>query len=155
MLTYILDPTSEKREAIQYYGKISGLKIINILNGVESVYDRNNEQLNLPNTLSHVESEDFLKAFVNCSYVYVNELKKAKRILIVYGQDNPSEECRKALELFTSKYNCIIINDHIANVSLEHSLKPWNLNKAISTQEFLQNLAPNILITLGGRLALR
>lgn len=69
LLTYILDPTAEKRAAIKFYQEKSGLKVINILDGVERVWKRNKEILNLPNILENVESEDFLKAFMNASYV--------------------------------------------------------------------------------------
>lgn len=69
LLTYILDPTPEKREAIQFYGEKMGIKVVNILNGVESVWNRNKNLLNLPNVVEHVEAEDFLKAFMNASYV--------------------------------------------------------------------------------------
>lgn len=69
LLTYILDPTPEKRKAIQYYVEKSGLKVVNILNGVQRVWEQNKNILNLPNVIENVESEDFLKAFMNASYV--------------------------------------------------------------------------------------
>lgn len=69
LLTYILDPTPEKREAILYYQNKLGIKVVNILNGVQWAWNRNKELLNLPNTIPDVEAEDFLKAFMNASYV--------------------------------------------------------------------------------------
>lgn len=69
LLTYILDPTPEKRAAIQYYGEKSGLKVVNILNGAEYVRERNKKLLSLPNVIDNVESEDFLKAFMEAEYV--------------------------------------------------------------------------------------
>ena len=69
LLTYILDPTPEKREAILYYAEKTGLKLVNILNGVPSVWKRNKDLLNLPNTIADVGAEEFLKAFKNASYV--------------------------------------------------------------------------------------
>lgn len=69
LLTYILDPTPEKREAILYYGEKSGLKVVNMLNGVKEVWQKNKERLNLPNVIENVEAEDFLKAFMHASYV--------------------------------------------------------------------------------------
>lgn len=69
LLTYILDPTPEKRKAILAYGKKLGLKIVNILNGVPSVWQRNKELLDLPNVVPDVGAEDFLKAFMNASYI--------------------------------------------------------------------------------------
>lgn len=69
LLSYILDPTPEKKEAIKYYGKTLGIKTVNILNGVQSVWQRNKELLDLPNTLENVDTEDFIKAFMNAEYV--------------------------------------------------------------------------------------
>lgn len=69
LLTYILDPTPEKRAAILFYGEKLGIKVVNILNGVENVWNRNKGLLNLPNVVEHVDAEDFLKAFMNASYV--------------------------------------------------------------------------------------
>ncbi|MDR2648209.1 MAG: polysaccharide pyruvyl transferase family protein [Clostridiales bacterium] len=69
MLTYILDPTPEKRAAIEYYSGLTGLTAINILDGRSDLWVQNNEKLNLPNTPSGVIAEDFLKGFINASFV--------------------------------------------------------------------------------------
>lgn len=69
MLTYILDPTPEKRRAIQYYGEKLGVRVVNILDGMLGNWKRNKEELNLPNILENVGVEDFLKAYINASYV--------------------------------------------------------------------------------------
>jgi 2-succinyl-5-enolpyruvyl-6-hydroxy-3-cyclohexene-1-carboxylate synthase len=69
MLTYILDPTPEKREAILYYGKKLGLKAVNLLSGVKSVFSRNRDLLNLPNMLENVDAGDFIKAFMDAEYI--------------------------------------------------------------------------------------
>lgn len=67
LLTYILDPTPEKREAILYYAKQTGLQIVNILSGNPN--ERNKNLLDLPGTLEDVGAEDFLKAFANADFV--------------------------------------------------------------------------------------
>lgn len=69
LLAYILDPSQEKREAIQYYAAKLGLKAIIILDGIQSDWERRKKILNLPNVLENVESEDLLKAIMNASYV--------------------------------------------------------------------------------------
>lgn len=69
LLTYILDPTPEKRRLIIECAEKLNLKVINILNGVERAWQHNKELLNLPNTLENVGAEDFIKAFANASYV--------------------------------------------------------------------------------------
>ncbi len=69
ILTYILDPTEEKRQAIIYYASQLGIKVINLLDGAEHVREKNKRLLNLPNIVENVSAEDFLKAFYNAKYV--------------------------------------------------------------------------------------
>lgn len=69
ILTYILDPTPEKREAIKSYSEKLGIKAINILDGFSANYDRNKNALNLPNTLPNIWCADFLKYYMNAKYV--------------------------------------------------------------------------------------
>ncbi len=83
---------------------------------------------------------------------WVDALKHSKRILVVYGQNaRPTKKQLENIEKFASKYNCVIVNDHIANLNSEYSLKPFNMLTAISNAEFNDNLAPDILITVGGK----
>lgn len=69
MLTYILDPTPQKREAIQWYSEKLGIKAINILDGFSQGYEDNKNLLNLPNTLPNIWCADFLKYFINADFV--------------------------------------------------------------------------------------
>ena len=69
ILTYILDPNEEKRNAIIYYAKHLGVKVINLLDGDTYVREKNRKILNLPNILENIEAEDFLKTFYNAKYV--------------------------------------------------------------------------------------
>lgn len=69
LLTYILDPTPEKRKAIEFYSKKLGLKAVNILDGFSGIYERNRKALDLPNTLPNIWCADFLKYFSNASFV--------------------------------------------------------------------------------------
>lgn len=69
ILTYILDPNEEKRNAIIYYAKQLGVKVINLLDGDTYVREKNRKILNLPNILENIEAEDFLKTFYNAKYV--------------------------------------------------------------------------------------
>lgn len=80
------------------------------------------------------------------------EMKKSSRILIVYGQNPPANERQiKFIETFIEKYNCVIVTDLISNLNCKHCLKPYNMLLAISQQEFDEQLAPDILITVGGK----
>ena len=83
---------------------------------------------------------------------WVNALSKSKRILLVYGQNYPAtEEQNKFIEAFVSKFNCVVLTDHISNLSCSYSLKPYNMLRAISQKEFDDNLSPDILISVGGK----
>ncbi len=69
IVTYMLDPTEEKRRAIQYYCEESGMKAYNILDGDPRVYDKNNKILDLPDTMGKIGAEDFLRLYQNASLV--------------------------------------------------------------------------------------
>ena len=69
ILTYILDPTPEKRRAIQYYCKASGLRAINILDGNHMHFERNKRILNLPGIVDDLCAHDLMKLYVNCEFV--------------------------------------------------------------------------------------
>lgn len=82
----------------------------------------------------------------------VNALKQARRILVVYGQNPPpTAKQLKDIEEFASKFNCVIVTDHISNLDCAYSLKPYNMLQTISNDEFNQQLSPDILITVGGK----
>ncbi|MCD8290272.1 MAG: 2-succinyl-5-enolpyruvyl-6-hydroxy-3-cyclohexene-1-carboxylic-acid synthase [Prevotella sp.] len=82
----------------------------------------------------------------------VNDLKKSKRILIVYGQNvAPNDKQKRNIELFASKYNCVILTDHISNLNVKYSMAPYNMLQSISQAKFNENLTPDILISVGGR----
>lgn len=83
---------------------------------------------------------------------WVKELKKSQRILVVYGQQSPlSVEEKKYVEAFASKYNCVIVTEHISNYEGLYALKPANLLLSISQKDFDEQLSPDILITVGGK----
>lgn len=69
ILTYILDPTPEKREAIQYYCEISGMKAYNVLDGDPRKYDKNKLLLDLPDIMDKIGADDFMKLYMNASLV--------------------------------------------------------------------------------------
>ena len=69
ILTYILDPTEEKRKAIKYYGEKSKKKVLNILDGDPRFYEKNKTLLNLPNTLEQIGADDFIKLFKNADFI--------------------------------------------------------------------------------------
>ncbi|MCM1167304.1 MAG: 2-succinyl-5-enolpyruvyl-6-hydroxy-3-cyclohexene-1-carboxylic-acid synthase, partial [Ruminococcus sp.] len=83
---------------------------------------------------------------------WVNELLKSRKILVVYGQNPPpTDEQKRYIEAFASKFNCVIVTDFISNLDCAYSLKPYNMLNAISQQEFNAQLSPDILVTVGGK----
>ena len=83
---------------------------------------------------------------------WVDSLKKSQKILIVYGQNAPITEKQKSnIELFASRYNCVIVTDFIANLDCKYNLQPYNMLQAISQDDFNKELSPDILITVGGK----
>lgn len=85
-------------------------------------------------------------------YRWVDALKKSPRILIVYGQTPPlSEEAKRDVERFASKYNCVITTDALSNLDSAYAVESYNLLNAITQEEFNQKLAPDIVISVGGK----
>ncbi len=83
---------------------------------------------------------------------WVDSLKKSNRILIVYGQTAPlTEKQKQHIEKFASKFNCVIVTDHISNLNCEYCIKPHNMLTAITQDDFNRELSPDILITVGGK----
>ena len=83
---------------------------------------------------------------------WVDSLKKSKRILVVYGQNPPlSNDEKKAVESFASKYNCVITTDTISNLDSKYSLETFNLLNSVNQEEFNSKLSPDIVITVGGK----
>lgn len=83
---------------------------------------------------------------------WVDSLRRSPRILVVYGQNVPPTEKQQAqIELFAKKYNCVFIADTIGNLDSPCCLKPHNMLRSISQQEFNDKLTPDILITVGGK----
>lgn len=69
ILTYILDPTPQKRQAILEYGKLTGLKVLNVLDLDPKVYEKNKEKLDLPNILPQISPQDLMKLYANTEFV--------------------------------------------------------------------------------------
>ena len=85
-------------------------------------------------------------------YRWVDALKRSPRILVVYGQTPPlSEEQKRDVERFAEKYNCVIVKDTISNVYSSYVVEPYNMLNQLSQEEFDRILAPDIVISVGGK----
>ena len=79
----------------------------------------------------------------------INELKNSK-IMLVYGQSfNVSDEEIAELEKFVSRFNCVVVKDHISNLSYDKAILPFTAIKALSETEKTK-LKPDVIITLNG-----
>lgn len=78
------------------------------------------------------------------------ELKSAKRIIVLYGQRGPVNESKKAdIENFVKKYNCIISVDHLSNLNIEGCVDTFLASKYAS--RYVQyELNPDIIIVVNG-----
>lgn len=83
---------------------------------------------------------------------HVKRLKAAKKIMVIYGQNNPlSAEDRKYFDLFTEKYNCVVLTDHLSNVYGEYCLNPFRLMRTLTNDQFKKTLLPDLMIYVGGK----
>ena len=70
LLAYILDPTPEKKAAIEHIAAQKGLKIRIILDAWPHLVEENKKKMNLPDAVEDdIDTYDFLKLYDNSSYV--------------------------------------------------------------------------------------
>lgn len=113
MLTYILDPTPEKRAAIEYYSKELGLKAINILDGFSKVYNRNHAALNLPHTLPNIQCADFLKFYSNAQFVVTDSFHGVCFSLIFHKPFIAIGNYLRGIKRFESLLSLVEMNDRL------------------------------------------
>lgn len=84
----------------------------------------------------------------------VQELLAASKVMVLYGQSRGADGKEAALlESFAKKYNAVIIAEHMANLDCKYVLNPFLLLDAAAPQGFPEELLPDIVITVGGRIA--
>lgn len=69
ILTYILDPTPEKKEAIRYLSEKMGMRTLHILDGVPWKFEENKQKMDMDTILEDVQFQDWVYYFKNSSYV--------------------------------------------------------------------------------------
>jgi len=84
----------------------------------------------------------------------VNRLEKAEKIMIIYGQcSRASSVLEELLDQFCTQYNAVIVTEHMANLHCKHAFNPFVLLDAALPDRFPEELLPNIVITMEGRVA--
>lgn len=139
LLTYILDPTPEKRKCIQYYSEKLGMKAVNILDGFSGIYEQNKRKLALTNTLPNIWCGDFLKYFSNAYFVITDSFHGAcfslvfNKPFIAVGNQN------RGLSRFESLLGKVDIMDRLVvneDIPLEEKfLEPMDFTKVNSILE--------------------
>ena len=69
LLSYILDPTPEIRQALQYVAKKKNLKLIHILDGIPGTFEKNKKKMDMDHILSDVQTEEWLYYLKNCEFL--------------------------------------------------------------------------------------
>ena len=82
VVSYILDPTPEKREALQYVAEQYHCKLINMLDGLPWKFQENKEKLNLPNIVENLQVEDWLYYFKHSRFVITDSCHGASFAII-------------------------------------------------------------------------
>lgn len=73
-----------------------------------------------------------------------------KKVMVVYGQSyGVSASEMELLESFVSRFNCVVLKDHISNLSYDKAFLPFAAVKALSEADKTK-LKPDIIITLNG-----
>ncbi len=80
------------------------------------------------------------------------ELKKSSKVLILYGQNGMlSEREKKIIETFAERYNCVILTDHLSNLSCSKVISYYNTTKSDNLNEsIIKEIKPDIVITMNG-----
>lgn len=80
------------------------------------------------------------------------EIIGKQRILIVYGQNRPlTEEEKTIVHEFQQKFNCVLIRDHLSNLSDSEGILSFPILKDMSQKEFDDLYAPDLVISMYGK----
>ncbi len=87
LAAYILDPTPEIREAILYLAKkLGGLKIVNLLDGLPWLFERNRRLMDLPNCVENLQEEDWLYYLSHADFILTDSCHGAALALLFHRQ---------------------------------------------------------------------
>jgi len=81
----------------------------------------------------------------------VDYLKNKKRILVLYGQNQPvSKKTIYDIEGFVNKYNCVIAVETISNLHTKGTVNTSLICRALTKESFTKVFAPDLVISLNG-----
>lgn len=83
IVSYILDPSPEKTEAILHLRKqFGGIKAVNLLDGLPWLFEKNKKLTNLPDCIENLQVEDWLYYLKNARFVLTDSCHGASFALI-------------------------------------------------------------------------
>jgi len=134
LLTYILDPSPDKKKAIEFYAKKLGIKTVNILDGFSANHEKNKKLLGLPGTLPNIWCADFVKYFMNASYVITDSFHGTAFAIIFNKEFISIANYERGIERFVSLLSKMNLQDRLVNSKAipadEKYLHPMNFSYA-------------------------
>lgn len=131
ILTYILDPTPEKREALLYLSKkLGGIKIVNILDGLPWKFEKNKAILNLDNCPENIEVEEWLYYFKNAEFVVTDSCHGTSFALVFQKKFIAITNSERGLSRFQSLASLFDFSDRLVT----------DVNRIYTDDNLLQSL---------------
>lgn len=134
VVSYILDPTPEKREALQYVAEKMNCKLINMLDGLPWKFKENKEKLDLPNTVENLQVEDWLYYFKHSKFVITDSCHGASFAIIFKRPFVCIANKHRGLSRFESLLSLFCLKDRYVTDAKE-IVKPGN-EKLISDIDY-------------------
>lgn len=126
LLSYILDPTPEIREALQYAAEKKQLKLIHILDGIPGSHAKNKEKMDMDHILDHVQTEDWLYYIKNCAFLITDSCHGASFAIRFQRPFICVYNARRGLSRFTSLAETFGLKERFipnaANIMTDESL---------------------------------
>lgn len=129
IVTYILDPSPEKREAILHLQEeFGGIKVINLLDGLPWLFEKNKKLTNLPNCIENLQVEDWLYYLKNAKFVLTDSCHGASFALIFKRNFIAITNRHRGFSRFTSLSQLFKFEDHLIMDPKEILTNPKLLN---------------------------
>ena len=131
--TYILDPTPEKVEAMQYVSRKLGYRLVNMLDGLPWLYEENSKKLGLE-SVPNLQVEDWINCFRNSEFVITDSCHGASFALLYDKTFIPITNKRRGFSRFKSLADLFGFRDRLVTdpktiLENENLLKPMDYDK--------------------------
>ena len=130
IFVYILNPSEEKRKIILDLSERMGMPIICVLHGKAHSFEKNNAQMQLPNTVKDVEEEDWLHFCKNSKFVITDSYHGSAISIIFNKQFINCSNKKWGQSRYVSLFNLLGIMER-QSLTLEDILGRDLINKKI------------------------